>query len=282
MTQTQAIGGVNTAAISPSAPRWFSANPDRAWAEKFFLVYSPIWMALMGIMMVTDWTKSFNDTQLLIHGFLVAGPIFIVPTILRRHANPAGRWYNSYWFKANLYIGLFGFFGNYFGSEYFFDVLGMVYNMPNVTTVLDAKLVGHSGQTVPFIMYLYTHAYFITYHTTAVILLRRIMTSGMPATRLLFLPITAIVGYFWAWMETKAMANPLITQTFHYTKLDAMLAYGSAIYALYFIASFPIFYFLDETAAKRWDVWRVCGAGMAASMLTFYFLDGTAWLVGAL
>ena len=282
MQQAHTLDNNRAIGMDDSSPRWFSANQDRAWAEKFFLFYSPVWMALMGLMMVTGWVRTFNDSQLLLHGVIVAAPLFLLPMLLRRHANPAGRWYNSYWFKTNLYIGIFGFFGNYFGSEYFFDVLGMVYNLPNASTVLDANLVGRSNQPVPFIMYLYTHAYFITYHTTAVIVLRRIMTSGLPASRILFLPIVCVVGYFWAWMETKAMANPMMTQTFYYTNMDAMLAYGSAIYALYFIASFPIFYFLDESAQQRWDVWRVCGAGMTASMLTFYFLDAAAWMVGSL
>lgn len=34
-----------------SAARWFSANPDKAWAEKFFLAYSPVWMLQMGLVM---------------------------------------------------------------------------------------------------------------------------------------------------------------------------------------------------------------------------------------
>ena len=29
-------------APAPSRTRWFSANPDKAWAEKFFLTYVPI------------------------------------------------------------------------------------------------------------------------------------------------------------------------------------------------------------------------------------------------
>ena len=64
--------------------------------------------------------------------------------------------------------------------------------------------------------------------------------------------------------------------------MEGMLAYGSAIYALYFIASFPIFYYLDESAQKRWDVYRVAAAGLSASMLTFYLLDAAAWWVGSL
>lgn len=263
-------------------PRWFSANPDRAWGERFFLAYSPVWMLLMAVMMFTGWTSTFSDTALLIHGVLVAAPLFLVPAMLRAGNNPGGHWYNSYWFKANLYIGLFGFFGNYVGSEYFFDVLGMVYAIPHATTSLDASLVGRSNQPVPVIMYLYTHAYFMTYHTTAIIVLRRVMTSGIPLTRLLFLPIVAVVGYFWAWMETRAMANPLMATTFYYKNMAAMLAYGSMIYSLYFIGSFPIFYFLDENGNKPWDVLKVAGAGLSASMTVFYLLDAAAAWVGSL
>src|SRR5207249_9830575 len=28
--------------------RWLSANPDKAWGERFFLLYSPIWMVAFG------------------------------------------------------------------------------------------------------------------------------------------------------------------------------------------------------------------------------------------
>lgn len=266
---------------------WFSANPDRAWAEKFFLVYSPIWMALMGIMMLTGGTRSCSDLQLLAHGLLVAAPLLLVPAMLHKRYSPSVHWRDSYWLKANLYMALFGFFGNYFGSEYFFDVLGMVYNMPNATTTLDATLVGSGHQKVPVIMYLYTHAYFMTYHTTAVMVLRRIMHSGLPLRRLAFMPVVLLVGYAWAWMETRAMANPLMTNTFYYENMPAMLAYGSLIYSTYFVASFPIFYFMDEAktpagTSQRWTLWQTAAAGLSASMLTFYLLDLCAHSVGKL
>lgn len=261
---------------------WFSPNPDRAWAEKFFLYYSPVWMALMGLMMVTGWVDVFSDTALLLHGVLVAAPLLLGPALLHTKFSPGVHWRDSYWFKANLYIGSLGFFGNYFGSEYFFDVLGMVYNMPNATTSLDASLLGSGEQKVPVIMYLYTHAYFMTYHTTAILVLRRIMSSGLPLAKLLFLPIAAGVGYFWAWMETKAMANPLMQTTFYYENMDAMLAYGSLVYSVYFIASFPIFYYLDENPRAKWDFLKVNAAALSASMLTFYLLDACTHAVGSL
>ncbi|MEZ4287195.1 MAG: hypothetical protein R3A47_03420 [Polyangiales bacterium] len=46
---------------SPSGPRWFSSNPDKAWAEKFFLIYSPIWMGFMGAVMATGLTKHIGE-----------------------------------------------------------------------------------------------------------------------------------------------------------------------------------------------------------------------------
>ena len=138
---------------------------------------------------------------------------------------------------------------------------------------------GRSDQPVPLIMYLYTHAYFMTYHTTAVLVLRRLKTSGIPFTQILFMPMVLVVGYIWAWLETKAMANPLMETTFYYTNMEAMLAYGSLVYALYFMVSFPVFYFLDENRLKPWDLTQVTTAALSTSMLLFYLLDGTAfWL----
>ena len=277
---------------STNSNRWLSENPDKAWAERFFLIYSPIWMLSMAVMMLTGWDKSWGDTALLLHGASIALPLFLVPLLAQliapliaqssRGGGIINGIINSYWFKANLYIFIFGFFGNYVGSEYFFDVLGMVYNYPNATTTLDATLVGNSNQPVPAIMYFYTHAYFMTYHTTAIILLRRIMNSGIPFSALLFMPITFAIGYCWAWVETKAMANPLMATSFYYENMEAMLAFGSIIYATYFIGSFPIFYFIDEKPNDRWDTAKVFAAGLSASMIVFYLLEICARYIGSI
>ena len=262
-----------------SASRWFSPNPDKAWVEKFFLAYSPVWMASIAFMMLTGADRTWSDGALLAHAFATALPALLVPMLIARRFSDRP-WHDSYWLKANLYLALFGFFGNYFGSEYFFDVLGMVYHYPNVTTRLDSALVGSGRQTVPLIMYAYTHVYFMTYHATSNVALRRL--RALPFGALLFPLLVFAIGYFWAWMETRAMANPLIAQSFHYEKMEAMLKYGSAIYATYFVASFPIWYFLDETRERRWSLVQTAAAALSASMLTFYLLDFATKLVGSL
>lgn len=267
--------------VHRNRPRWFSDNPDRAWGEKFFLFYSPVWMLSMGLMMLTGWDKSFSNGQLLVHAATIVAPMLVLPWWLDplRGQRP---WLQSYWFKANLFMAIFSVFGNYVGSEYFFDVLGMVYSYPNASTTLDTALVGEGTQTVPLIMYFYTHAYFMTYHTTAVLVLRRFMTSGLPLRGALFLPLAFVVGYCWAWMETKAMANPLMATSFYYNKLDAMLAYGSLIYATYFVVGFPVFYFMDENRHKPWSLTIACSAALSTSMLVFYLLDLCAHWVNTL
>ena len=184
-------------------------------------------------------------------------------------------------FAILIFMLVFGFFGNYFGSEYFFDVLGMVYVYPNITTTLDAALVGSGEQTVPLIMYAYTHVYFMTYHATANIALRK-LNSLMPGKWLLFPLFVFLIGYAWAWMETTAMATPLLADSFYYQNMDRMLAYGSAIYATYFIASFPIWYFLDEQPGSNWSLLQVTAGALSASMLTFFMLDFAAHIVGRL
>lgn len=264
------------------APRWFSANPSKAWGEKFFLAYSPVWMTVMGLLMSSGITARLSEWGFLAVGVGVALPLLLVPALIRDERSLGRRWYQTYWFKANLYIAIFNFAANYFGSEYFFDVLGMVYDYPMIHLNLDATLVGSGDQRVPVMMYLLTQAYFMTYHTTAVIVLRRIRTSRLPTGRILWPLVLLAVAYFWAWMETKAMANPWIESQFYYRDVERMLAYGSLFYSLYFVASFPIFYHLDEKRDASWSLMITAAAACTASMIMLFLLDFAAAISGSI
>lgn len=264
--------------------RWLAANPDKAFAEKWFLIYSPIWMTLMGLVMATGLVDKFGETIYNLWGMLIMAPFLLLPALVAKsrsdlHVNQA--WYDQFWFKSNLYMWSFSFFGSYFGSEYFFDVLGMVYDYPMIEkTNLDSALLGSGEQRVPWVMYPLAHAYFMTYHTTAVVVLRRLKTSALPAKMLLWPLMVFVIGYFWAWMETKAMANPFIEQSFYYKDMARMLAFGSIMYSFYFISSFPIYYFLDENREKPWSLWYTFMASCTAGLLTLYLLDFWTHIVG--
>jgi hypothetical protein len=74
-----------------------------------------------------------------------------------------------YSFKANLWIAIFSFIGNYWYTHYFYSVLGARYTFPS-----------HRLNDVPIALYFATHFYFVTYHTFSNLLLRKIETrSGM-------------------------------------------------------------------------------------------------------
>ena len=269
-----------TDAATETAPRWFSENPSKAWGEKFFLVYSPVWMLVVGLVMAFGVTHAVSDPGLLAIGVGVALPLVVVPAWIRDETFLGRRWFQTYWFKANLYIAIFGFAANYFGSEYFFDILGMVYHYPGIELTFDAALVGSGEQSVPVVMYLLTQAYFITYHTTAVVALRRLRTSRLRFVRALWPALVVVVAYLWAWIETRAMANPLIESQFYYRDMGRMLTYGSFFYAIYFVASFPIFYHLDEKQEANWTLVTTVGAAAAAGLFMLLMLDLAAMIFG--
>lgn len=253
-------------------PRWFSENPDRAWAEKLFLAYIPIWISILLLFETFFDTGALGDVPVLLLGLVVALPLFVVPAMIgaRKELRP---WHDSYWFKAFLYIFIVSFSGNYFISEYFFDVLGMVYNYPNLNINLDSALVGSGEHKVPLLMFLLTQATYTTYHTTAIVVMRRVMTTKLPMKWLVFAILSAALAYAWAWTETMSFANAELESNFSYKDKETMLAYGSIVFGMAFVFSFPIFYFLDENPRKRWSLFVVVGAAMTAAWLGLFLTD---------
>jgi cycloeucalenol cycloisomerase len=120
-------------AAAPVQARWFSENPDKAWGEKFFLIYTPIWILQTAMAVVFGYGKTMGDFGSIIYSLFVAAPFVVIPFLIYKEAKAGKPWYKTYWFKANLYIAIFSLLGNYYGSEYFFDVLGMVYHYPTCT-----------------------------------------------------------------------------------------------------------------------------------------------------
>ena len=274
-----ATGAVlRTAVGAGSAGRWFSANPDKAWGEKFFLVYTPLWMAAFGIYQRSRIGDGLGDFGNLAVAFAIFAPLWIVPALF---ADTGRRWHESYWFKFNLWILIYSGIGSYFLTEYFFDVLGMVYNYPHLTWTFDSELVGSGKQVVPLTMYLHAHYFFIGYHTTAVIVMRRVRTSPLNAHPVVGALVVAAAAWFWAWAEIRLTTSPSLADQFRYEDLAWALRWGALVYACYFIVSFPMVYRLDEDADEPWSLGRTANEGLAAGMLTFILLDlATKW-VGA-
>ena len=76
------------------------------------------------------------------------------------------------------------------------------------------------------------------------------------------------------------MANPWVESQFYYEDIERMLAYGSLFYALYFVASFPIFYPLDEDRDDDWSLLSTAAAACSASLIMMFLLDFAAAIFG--
>jgi cycloeucalenol cycloisomerase len=276
-----ALPVADVAATRDGEPRWFSRNPSKAWGEKFFLAYTPSWIGAMGVLMTTGAGKRWGDLALNLAMLAIFAPLLVVPLLVRDETSLGRPWWRTYWCKLNVWVGIYAGVGSYFGSEYFFDVLGMVYDYPQLSWRLDAALVGSGAQTVPFIMYPSAHFYFVTYHTVGVIVLRRVRTSRV--FPMVLWPVAVLAAaYFFAWAETFAMTGGAIAEQFTYRDLPRMLQWGSLFYASYFVISFPMIYRLDENPSDDWPLRRVAVEALAAGMLLLFLLDGLTHFVGRL
>jgi len=263
------------------AIRFLSENPDKAKAEKFFLIYTPIWIGFVALTTFTGFPWDGTDLGSILKSLVIGLALVLYPLLSKRCAEKGRHIVDTYWLKAHVYIAVLTFFGTYFGTEYFFDVLGMVYNYTGLKLSFDSALLGTGTQVVPISMYFMTLAYFMTYHSTASVALRVLKTSRLGKVKILY-PVTVLaVGYAWAWLETFAMATPGNT-SFYYKDMGRMLAFGSLIYTSYFVVTFPVFHAIDENPLKRWSLGKTAVAALASSMAVFYLLDFWAKAIGTL
>lgn len=267
---------------------WFSTNPDKAWAEKYFLCYIPVFFAYNALMQMSGWLDASNFwhiTQNLLMWFPFC---VLLPWLLRR--NSGVDWHRSYWFKFNLYMAVFIFFCTYFHTEYFFDVLGLRYRFNDVSLYFDSALIGPDEATaladhkkVPLGMYLNSIAFFIVYHSAAIVLMRRIrsMTASWRAAlqTLSWCAIVASTALFFAWAETYFYITDDAAANVWYVDLERMLKWGSIYYAMYFIVSFPNVFRLDEHG-REWTLGRTVIEACAVSAISLLLLDLWALLLG--
>lgn len=263
------------------APLWFSSNPDKAWAEKFFLWFIPVFFAYNALMQGMGWLDAGNFWHITQNALMWLPYCALLPLWLRR--NSGVPWQQSYWFKTNLFMFWWIFIATYVHTEYFFQMLGLRYRFEDVTLYFDSALIGPDDSTalaahqkVPLGMYLNSVAFFIVYHNSAIIFMRRIraLTAGWGslARRLSWSLIVLFTAVFWAWAETWMYITDNAAGNVWYENLDKMLIYGSLYYSLYFIVSFPMFYRLDEDS-ERWTLGRVLIEASAVGMLSMLLID---------
>ncbi|KAH0450623.1 hypothetical protein IEQ34_021315 [Dendrobium chrysotoxum] len=257
-------GGVGGARGTESGSLWLAPNPSKRWGELFFLFYTPFWLTLcLGIVVPYKLYESFTELEYLLLGLVSAVPTFLIPLVLVGKADSSKCLSNRYWVKANLWIIIFSYVGNYFWTHYFFTVLGASYTFPS-----------WKMNNVPHTTFLLTHVCFLFYHMISNLTLRRLrhsITDLPPSIR--FVTEAAWIlalSYFIAYLETLAISN---FPYYDFVDRDSMYKIGSLFYAIYFLVSFPMFARVAEKEDDGWDLQRVAVDALGAAMLVTIILD---------
>jgi cycloeucalenol cycloisomerase len=160
----------------------------------------------------------------------LALPFLLQPVLFPFEAERKLAIVQRYSAKANVWLAIFGFIGNYWYTHYFYSVLKAKYHFSS-----------HRLNDVPIALFFATHFYFVFYHTASNMVLRKIETrykAGVMRS-VFFWAVVLCFSYFTAFMETLTIsAFP------DYSFEDRHMAYtvGSFFYGIYFIVSFPVFY----------------------------------------
>ena len=98
---------------------------------------------------------------------------------------------NAYAFKANVWVAIFGFIGNYWYTHYFYNVLEASYTMPSWDI-----------NGVPIPMFFATHFYFCFYHVLSNMAIRKAWSSLAPGAMrsLLWRSLVLVMSYVTAFM----------------------------------------------------------------------------------
>jgi len=216
---------------------WLPAiGSEKRSYEVWVLQYSVVWMGSFAVIIAAQLYESFDAVSYFVVCGGLALPLALQPFIFpfakaKEESRPVGL---SHALRAQLWIAIFGFIGNYWYTHYFYCVLRARYTMPSW------RLNG-----VPIAMYFATHFYFSSYHVFANMALRRVRTGFAAGRARMCLTVALVLAmsYATAFMETLTISNfP------YYDFEDRHLAYtvGSAFYGLYFVVSFPVYFAIDE------------------------------------
>lgn len=224
--------------LERTASSWFAEDPSKAYYEKFSLIWAPLSMAalLVGVF-GTPLHKYCDRRSFLLLTVLGCLPGVIIPILFPCKADRGRPYAERFWVKASVWIAIFGFYGNYFWTHYFYQLLGAEY-------LFDS----YRFNDVPLVTYTATFFYFTFYFSFVNVVLRRANALVKRLPQLLgtmfWWSVIFIMAYGTAVFEAVSIQHfPLYT----YTERNAFLTIGSIVYGLYFIVGFPMFFWLDES-----------------------------------
>jgi hypothetical protein len=237
--------------------RFLSENPGKRAVERFTLFYTPVWGAVLGVVMTTGVAESWGDLELMLLGLALFAGAAVGPFLWPAREDRGLRLHRRYAFKIVLWVTLFSFLANYFGTAYFYEVLHAHYGFATRIHLND----------VPLFLYFTTVAYFSTYVVLLNIGWRVGKTLLRPRSRLLFALFCACLPYVVAGLESALNANPWMGALYCFDDLPFALWFGTLSYGTWLVIVMPFLITLDETPDGSASLRRVASSALASTML---------------
>lgn len=233
---------LQTPSKSPEASRYLACpilEPSKRAYELYVAAYTPLWIGVFVVIIAGKFYETFDEWSYLKVCVGLALPLLLQPFLLPSagfHSPDARRsWWKRFATKANLWLAIYSFIGNYWYTHYFYSVLRAEYTMPS-----------HRLNNIPIAMFFATHFYFSTYHFLSNCLLRKVVTTFQPSVwrGVLFVSVIVVFSYFTAFMETLSIsAYP----DWRFEDRYSVYTVGSAFYGIYFLVSYPAFFYFDPS-----------------------------------
>ena len=233
-----------------------TSGSRRRSTETYFLKYGAFWILSFGLIVGMKWFLWFDKIHYIIVCVGLSLPLLLQPVLAPGKESDVPLW-SRYSFKANVWIAIFSFIGNYWYTHYFYSVLKAQYTFPS-----------WDFNGVPIAMFFATHFYFTFYHALSNMVIRKIVTRyEYTNTRTLFLAtVIVLMSYITAYMETLTISG---FTCYKFQDRGMVYALGSAFYGIYFIVSFPMFYRFHE----RKTLWNAIVESLATGMMVLLLLD---------
>ena len=242
-------------------PVWSAKHPGKAAAERWYLLFTPIWGVLASLVMLTGAAAAWRDAPWGDFAYMSFGTglwlALVIGGLLRAPASEGQRpWWRRSHIKIQAFMLVFACLGNYY-TEYFYEILHMHYGFGTSWNL----------HNVPLFLYPLTAVYFTTYSTLLNVgtrTLRSLLPADARRSRLLvYLPLCFIV----AGLETLLNANPWIHEVFCYDDLSFALGFGTLMYGLWFVVMTPLWAWIDEQPGDDATLSHSVLAALAGFML---------------
>src|SRR5947208_6156916 len=79
---TRTIAGLSVGSVGDA--RWFAAHPAKAWGERLYLLYAPVWMTAMAVVQHSDAYRAWRDVGHLLFSLALFLPLWVIPVRFRR------------------------------------------------------------------------------------------------------------------------------------------------------------------------------------------------------